>query len=328
MSRGGRWPGLCFIFWGGLEAALIWPDLRRRLHAHVAISWEEAEGAGVPPSHAHEVAELSRILQGQRASNDFHHPLMLVRFLTGGHRPEAAAATLLAAQAWRDEVNLASLLREWGQQEDGSWQLRPKSPRAELASRHFAAERWHWHSDGGPVVLARWAAFDFEGVVREQMADLLMNQFVCMLEVVLRSAHAASVAQKKLVRGMAIIDVSGLSFSVVRYLNYFKPFAHVVNTYYPDLVEAIFVVNAPLAFVEIWHLASTLLCSSTRRKVQILGSDFNSELRVGGINVTDLPKFLGGQSAPSEIFEYRQVPEGAGRGLNLGFGGLPTDFPH
>jgi len=323
--RMGHYPGFCVLLLG-MQATLMLPNFRRRLDAaHVPVTSEVATAAGVPEGYAMQVVEVSRRLQGKHLSHVYHHPLMLLRFLTAGHEPRTAAGRILSTQTWRKRVNLKALMQEWGQPGPaGSWQLQPKSPRAQMASRHLPVERWRWTANGCPVLLARIGAFDLAGMVREQMFELFMNHFVFLLEDVLQSVHAISVAQKILARGITIIDASGMSLWMAHYRNYAKPVIQMMNTHYPDMVKAIYVVNAPRTFVELWSLVSPLLNPNTRQKVQILSTDFDSHLAAAGIEVSHLPVYLGGKSTDSRLLQHMPVPDGASQGLNLSFGGTVT----
>ncbi|CAE7413315.1 SEC14 [Symbiodinium microadriaticum] len=285
---------------------------------------KDARELGVEVQYADAVAELGKRLANRSFSHRFRHPLMLLRFLTCTTTLEEAEAMLVACEEWRQKVKIESIMQEWGEScpDQGSWKLSPKSPRAGLAAEFFAAERLPGtDAFGGPMMLGRHNAADMAGIYREDMATLLENEWVFLLEDMLWSAHAASVKQQRMVRGTTIIDAAGVSLSIVRYLPTFKPWLVVMNEFYPDLVRAIIVINAPAVFVEIWRVLSVLIAPTTAAKVRIYGSDFVAPLREHGVDLEILPSYLGGQYQGSRLSAFMEIPKGTGQGVNVSFGG-------
>ncbi|CAK8987815.1 unnamed protein product [Durusdinium trenchii] len=143
-------------------------------------------------------------------------------------------------------------------------------------------------------MLGRAVSSDMAGISRESLAPLLQNLWVFMLEDMLQAAHVASVKQRRLVSGATIIDATGISLSIVRYISEYTPWLEIMNNDYPDLVRSVIVINAPSFFVKIWSIVSLLIAPTTREKVQIVGKDFHHVLQKHGVNLDVLPVFLGG----------------------------------
>lgn len=296
----------------------------------------------MPREYASGVVELARQVQDLDPATGLTHPLMLARFMTFLKNVSAAADMLRATAAWREEVGLAGIMREWGEADskDGlPWRSHPRSERAQLSNRHFCLGRAAGLTRSGqPLVVAHIGSFDFAGVDREGLSDLVVNQFVFVLEDVLQAGHTLSLERRELVWGAVVADIEGLSFSVLRHIGVLRELARIANQYYPDLVDAIVIVNAPAVFTHIWSVVSALMEPSTRRKVQILGRGFSQELEARGLlDAASLPALLGGKGGGRGLPQCRPVPEGAGRGLDLSFGGrkearaaprrLPRIFP-
>jgi len=157
-------------------------------------------------------------------------------------------------------------------------------------------------------------------MVREGLGDLMLNQFIFTCEDALRAVHAASVAGKKLVLASVIIDIENFSVSILRYLDIPRRFAAVMNEYYPELADAITIVNAPFGFETAWKVVSLLLDPTSRKKVRILGKDFSKGLEEHShVDTAVLPPFLGGKADASELPQVLPVPRQAGAGLDLSF---------
>ena len=267
--------------------------------------------------------QLLERLKHQELDPGMTHPLMLLRFLTCTKTVEEAEEMVLTAQAWRREAKIESIMQEWGELgSDGTWKLAPKSRRAETAAGLFAAERLPSPDIfGGPIMLGRALSSDMAGISRESLHPLLQNVWVFMLEDMLQAAHVMSKKKNRLIHGSTIIDASGISLSILRYVSEYKPWLDIMNEDYPDLVRSVIVINAPSFFVKIWGIVSLLISPTTREKVQIVGTDFHSVLQKHGVDLETLPVFLGGRFEGSRLNTTLTVPKGAATGLNLTFGG-------
>jgi len=299
---------------------------------------EEAEAIGVPGKYAASVLELLHATK-HIPKTGLVHPLMLARFLVFAPDVATAAAMVHAAAVWREEVNMSALLQEWGNisRSGGNseatsappWWCNPHSERAKLTDRHFCMGRATTVLAHGsrPVVVVRLGCFDFKGVVREGLEGLMMNQFVSTLEDVLWAGHALSVARKELVFGVVVADLDGVSLSMLQYVGMMREMARIANNYFPDLVDRMVLINAPRAFASAWNAMSTLFVPSTREKIKILGCNFADSFEgASSIRLESLPSFMGGQSNESTLPACQPVPMGAGRGLDLRFGGRPELF--
>lgn len=286
-----------------------------------AYSSDEVVSMGVPKDYVDDVVELSQRLED--LSGDLLHPLVLVRFLTFLDNVTSAEAAVRIVDKWRSDVGLPRIMQEWGVHDaDGGWRRQPQTPRAMLSDQHFCAGRISSTTmDGRPLIVARAGAWDVDGVVSEGLTQLMLNQYVFMLEDVLQSGFASSMRQKKLVSGAAVIDVDGISLSVLRHLPALADYAKITNQFFPDLVDSITIVNAPFIFTQIWRIGSLVLAPSTRKKFQILGSNFAEGLRSHAkVDIKALPQFLGGEVSDTEIPPAQKVTRGESKGMDLAFG--------
>jgi len=274
---------------------------------------------GVPEAYSAGVSKLATLLQDIDPATGLTHPLMLLRFLTFNDVPNAEAM-VRDTVVWRKEVGVQSIMEEWGAQDvDLPWRRQPQTARARFSDRYFCVSRVSARTtSGGPLAVARLGRCDFDGVVREELVEVMIKQFIFVLEDVLQAGHAISVARKELVLGTVVIDVGGLPLSVVRYVGLVRRFATVMNSYFPDLVGTIAIVNAPAVFAQIWKLAPLFLDPGSLRKVQILGRNFQKDLEAKtDVKVNDLPAFLGGTRDDSEVPAAEKVPVGASAELRL-----------
>lgn len=187
-----------------------------------AVIVDEALAAeyGMEGDDAAKVAELSRRVQDTNAAI-LTDPTTLLRFLNAREGDVEAAETMVrGAVRWREEFCVDALMNEWGVTDaSGEWRMSPQSKRAEIACRHFYGMRLSMTcEDGAPIMLQRMGKADLNGMVKEQMADLMLNSWVVFLEDALRSGRRESLRQKKLVRAAFLIDVEGVGLSVLRHM--------------------------------------------------------------------------------------------------------------
>ena len=88
------------------------------------------------------------------------------------------------------------------------------------------------------------------------------------------------------------------------------------NSYYPETIFKIFVVNAPFVFRSAYALASPFIHPVTRDKIRICGgpSRFLPEMASAGIPPTEVPRALGGQHVGRPIADVIAAFAAADRG--------------
>ncbi|ORY93270.1 CRAL-TRIO domain-containing protein [Syncephalastrum racemosum] len=84
-------------------------------------------------------------------------------------------------------------------------------------------------------------------------------------------------------------------------LQYLKVVADIIQHYYPETLNKLFVVNAPHAFVTIWHVIRRWLEPRTIEKVCIVSKHATAATLLEDIDAENLPDFLGGKCTCSHI---------------------------
>jgi hypothetical protein len=100
---------------------------------------------------------------------------------------------------------------------------------------------------------------------------------------------------------VCIVDLNGYGLRNNDY-GVLKEQAHVLQNYYPERMGVSFVVNGPWYLASVWKIIQSWLEERTRRKIQILGSDYQNTL-LELIDADVLPDFLGGKyvQQPAEL---------------------------
>lgn len=91
-----------------------------------------------------------------------------------------------------------------------------------------------------------------------------------------------------------ILDLKGISLTKHRKaLDFVKASSKMDQVYYPERLYRLFIINAPTSFTTIWALIKGLLDPETKKKIVILGADYQSTL-LQIIDPSQLPVEYGG----------------------------------
>ena len=69
--------------------------------------------------------------------------------------------------------------------------------------------------------------------------------------------------------------------------------ASIGNSYYPETLGDMFIINAPKLFTGIFSIVLSFLDEKTRKKIQIIGSNYLPTLQ-DYVDIENIPTFLGG----------------------------------
>ena len=101
------------------------------------------------------------------------------------------------------------------------------------------------------------------------------------------------------IRGLMVVDLSGLSWSTISNITVVKKIATTATTNFAELCYKVFVVNAPWYAVKGWNLIKPLLPPATQAKVSILGEGDFLPMLDEYVERDQLPCFLGGEGDDS-----------------------------
>jgi hypothetical protein len=101
---------------------------------------------------------------------------------------------------------------------------------------------------------------------------------------------------------VVVYDLSGMGFASRKIIPFTKIINSVASVHYPELVDAIVMVNAPGIFTQLWNAVKGFLDPVTRSKVMIFGTSKKEKEKCETmlralIDVKVLPKEYGGESS-------------------------------
>jgi len=105
---------------------------------------------------------------------------------------------------------------------------------------------------------------------------------VCACATCAQLAPACSdIVGKPIVTATVILDLMGLglsSFSATA-RKLLALLSHIDQDYYPESLGVMFIINTPFIFKTIWSFVSPMLEERTRKKIHVLGADYQGHLK-------------------------------------------------
>lgn len=277
------------------------------------------------------VGELRALLDRERGSfseaagieADAHFDdLTLARFVLARPRVDQACTMFRDTMAWRAAIGIGRLRVEMhpvrlrsaaggGGPPDGQLGVR-----AALVQRHFYAGFGGVTRDGAPFWVERLGQADLGGYAREPgYTGLMLDGYTSYLETLFRTVRACSAASGTLVKATLVVDVSGVSLSLLRHVSVIKLVTAIGPPYFPECTRRVLLVNAPRVVAMIWSAVSHLLPKHTKSKVAIVSAAATAQTLADEIDLVELPTFLGGQRRIGEgryaLPRAEPVPVGA-----------------
>lgn len=161
---------------------------------------------------------------------------------------------------------------------------------------------------GRPIYIERIGKADIVSVLKLASLSRLLAYWVQQYEYVQRVIlPACSIAAgRRIEQGISIIDLRGLGFSHCgsQSRHVMREIAKLSQDYFPEMLGAMVVVNAPSVFGPVWSFAKTLLDERTVAKITLLTSrsmhwrEYLAQL----VDPDQLPEFLGG-TAPDQKWD-------------------------
>ncbi|XP_059645604.1 phosphatidylinositol/phosphatidylcholine transfer protein SFH11 isoform X2 [Cornus florida] len=156
---------------------------------------------------------------------------------------------------------------------------------------------------GRPLYIERIGMVDLNAFLQITTIDRFVKYHVSEQEKTLNLRYPACsiTAKKHIASTTSIFDVKDVGLSnfskPARYL--FMEIQKIDSNYYPETLHRLFIINAGSGFRALWKAIRAFLDQRTLTKIQVLGSNYRSNL-VEVIDPSNLPSFLGGNCTCSD----------------------------
>lgn len=195
----------------------------------------------------------------------------------------AAADAYVAMRKWREEKNVDKMME--GDLPGGDL-MRMVTPHAYVGV----------DKKGRPIYLEKSGKIHVDALVNTFALETVVDSHVYGLETLRKKMAESSAKRGETVdQFVTILDLAGLGLYHGKALAVLKSLQDVDNTYYPDAVGPIYIVNAPWVMPTLWGMVQPILNDAIKAKIHVCGANFQEEL-AAHIDADQLPAEYGGTS--------------------------------
>ena len=157
---------------------------------------------------------------------------------------------------------------------------------------------------GRPIYIERNGLLNIDNLFQHTSEGRMFQHYIMSYELLIKLRFPACSAEKgeRIETGLNILDLKDgttkLFNSRVRAL--VQTASKIAQDYYPEILGAMYIVNAPMLFTGIWAVVKGFLDEKTRKKIFIKGGKFESDL-LELVAPENLPDFLGGTCTCKEL---------------------------
>lgn len=166
--------------------------------------------------------------------------------------------------------------------------------------RHQYSQSVYFCSDkfGRPVKIDKWGAFDSKNTMSKipakEMVELVTSEIEGELHCIY--PYMSMLEGKRVESSVQIHDMKDFGLSVVwdkDVRDWFSMLTETAQDNYPEQLAVCYIVNAPFLINAAWGMMKSFLKEKTRKKIHILGSNYEKTL-FKTIDKDKQPDFLGG----------------------------------
>ncbi|EHK43881.1 uncharacterized protein TrAtP1_008319 [Trichoderma atroviride] len=244
----------------------------------------EGHNGNLKPEHQAKVHQLRMMLEAEGVTERLDS-LTLLRFLRARKFDvELAKQMFLDTEKWRAETKLDEILPTWDY---------PEKPEI---SKYYKQFYHKIDNDGRPVYIETLGGIDLTAMYKISTADRMLTNLAVEYERVAdpRLPACSRKAGHLLETCCTIMDLKGVTLTKVpQVYSYVKQASVISQNYYPERLGKLFLINAPWGFSTVWGVVKGWLDPVTVKKINILGSSYQSELKKH-IPAENIPKEFGG----------------------------------
>ena len=246
----------------------------------------ETPGAG---THAALIAHLRAVFKKElELYPQFNTEWNLLRYCKARkHNTKKVERMLREYFEWRSRKKIDCVL------------ARPKEHFKPLADVHEAGLYGTTRS-GNPIMIERLGFSNIKTILNPQYdvmrEDYLLRTYERILTVVF--PIASRTAGRRIDQLFIIYDMRNINTAKLfdpKFQRFLKAMTTTVQSYYPELLGKLFVVNANLLVKSVWAIVRPWIDAKTRSKIEI-HAGIPTEALVEHVDIGQLPDFLGGQN--------------------------------
>ncbi|XP_022106083.1 SEC14-like protein 2 [Acanthaster planci] len=213
---------------------------------------------------------------------DHHDDHVLLRFLRARKFDLTSSETLFRKDVkWKKEMQTSALSRD---------------DIPEILKKYWPGGTCGFDKEGSPVWIDAIGRSDFKGLLYSAKTSDIIKHNIVIAESLYKLMEQQTLKLGRHVEGVAYIadmEKFGLHHLWKPAVDVFNQNASVFEQHYPETLKRVFVINAPKIFPLAYSLVKPFLQENTRKKVNILGSNWKAVL-LQYIDAENLPMYWGG----------------------------------
>ncbi|WFD17815.1 hypothetical protein MCAP1_000024 [Malassezia caprae] len=169
-------------------------------------------------------------------------------------------------------------------------------PEKEAVSKLYPQFYHKTDKDGRPVYVEQLTNLDLNKLFKVTTPERLIQQLVYEYEKCQRERLpvCSEMSNKLIETSCTIMDLKSVGVAQFwKVSSYVQQASKIGQFYYPETMGRFYIINAPYIFTTVWSVVKSWLDPVTREKIQILGSNFLSELSKQ-IPIENIPSIVGG----------------------------------
>ncbi|KDO24147.1 hypothetical protein SPRG_10574 [Saprolegnia parasitica CBS 223.65] len=211
----------------------------------------------------------------------------LTRYLAARPTQAESLKMIRDSMRWREENNIGRLAKQF---------MVPKA-KADVIRRYLPQGCHGVDKEGNVLLIEDIGGLDTDAMAKTCKFDDVLNAHIqkCEFQMHYTFPNAAKRVGKTMVKSTIIYDLAGIGMHTLKKVvfQFVKEVAVINQDHYPETLNRVFIVNAPLFFYGTWKLIEVFLNENSRKKISILGKNFKPTLHTH-IDADQLPKSLGG----------------------------------
>lgn len=245
---------------------------------------QEVDVAHLDDSQRAQLTEMRELIGNALDAGEVEADNWLLKFLKF-HSFDAAKAAeaYVAMRKWRVEKKVDQILDS---DLPGGDLMRMVTPHGYVGT----------DKEGRPIYVEKSGKIHVDALLNAFPLETVVDSHVYGLETLRRRMAESSAKRGETVdQFVTILDLAGLGLYHGKALTVLKALQDLDNTYYPEAVGPIYIVNAPWIMPTLWEMVKPILNESIKAKIHVCGANFKEELREH-IEADQLPEEYGGTS--------------------------------
>lgn len=201
---------------------------------------------------------------------------------------EKAEKMFTESMMWRNRINMERVYNIFN---SGKLENEEEKRLAKLGNNLFYGHVIGATIEDAPLLVERLGFANFKEIAKDEET---LHATELAYAAYLEKAWVILAKHNKRQRGVIIVDLDGISMSLIWNISILKRVIHVGPLHYPEITKRVIIIRAPYFFTQLWGIVKRFVPKRTQHKIQVFGhNDYIDELaKITKGGVRALPPYL------------------------------------